>query len=310
MPPDTKPIPKSVLIFGAAAHIGRPLAEFLQREAPSIKLRLATSSPSKIPGLQTAFPSAEVVVADFYDTPTLEAAVAGIEGVFIITPGGTDEGAATSNIITALRTADTAVHVLKLVGLQPEANPRRIPEVLRHQRSLPVQHALAKQLLDASGLPVTYLNCGATFIDNFFWMKRGLKEERTLIWPERLIPFVDPRDVGEVAARLLLSPNQRHIGQFHTLNNGHDLLRFKDVAELMSEVWGEKIAYESSKEAFFAEYAPHMGEGRANALWEFFRYEEQNEVVWAPNKFVEITLGRKPTTVREWLLENKQALLN
>ncbi|KAF4539112.1 uncharacterized protein LTHEOB_10504 [Lasiodiplodia theobromae] len=309
MPPNTKPIPKSVLIFGAAAHIGRPLAEFLQREAPSIKLRLATSSPAKVSTLQAAFPAAEVVEANFSDEPSLLRATAGMEGVFIITPGGTDEGAAATNIISALKAHNSAIHILKLVGLQPEANPRRIPESLRNSLSLPVQHALAKRMFDESGLPVTYLNIGATFMDNFFWMKRGLKEERKLIWPERLIPWIDPRDIAEVAGTLLLSPNQRHIGQFHTVNNGHDLMRFQDVAELMTEVWGEKIAYDSSKEAFFEEYGPHMGE-KVKYLYEFFRYEEQNEVVWAPNKFVEITLGRKPKTVREWLEEHKEALLN
>lgn len=38
--------------------------------------------------------------------------------------------------------------------------------------------------------------------------------------------------------------------------------------------------------------------------------EEQNEVVWAPNKFVKLTIGRKPVTVREWLVEHREALLS
>lgn len=310
MPLNTKPIPKSVLIFGASAHIGRPLAQFLNREAPSVKLRLATSNPSKTESLYKSFPAAEVVIASYYDADSLKAAVDGIEGVFVVSPPGTNEEKAMSNLVTALKASGSAIHILKLLGMQPEANIRRFPKaILQNELSLPMQCIRAKQILDESDLPVTYLNSGATFMDNFFWMKRALKEEHKLIWPERLIPFIDPRDIAEVAGRLLLSNNQRHISQFHTMNNGNDLLRFSDVAEIMTEVWGVKITYESSREAFLKEYGQRLGPV-AQRLLDFFDYEEQNEVVWAPNKFVELMIGRKPTTVREWLLEHKDALLN
>jgi hypothetical protein len=103
---------------------------------------------------------------------------------------------------------------------------------------------------------------------------------------------------------LFLSDNHRHIGQFHTLNNGHDLMRFSEAAELMTEVLGEKITHDGSKEGFFAAY-PQI----APILWDFFEYERENEVVWARNDFVERTLGRKPLTVREWLQEHAQLLL-
>lgn len=310
MPYDRKPIPKSVLIFGAAAHIGGPLAAFLAREAPSIHLRLVTRSPTKAEALRKAFPSAEIVNADYADLPSMRKAVDGMEGVFVITPGGTDERSAMTNLIDALKASGSVIHLLRQVGLQPEANLRRVPESLRGQGlGLPIQHAFAKQMLDDSALPVTYLNCGATFMDNFIvlGMHHGLRRERKLIWPERLIPWIDPRDVGEVAARLFLSDNHRHIGQFHTLNNGHDLMRFHEVAELMSAVWNEPISYDSSKESFFANYA-QIGR-RLPILWEFFQYEQDNEVVWARNDFVERMLGRKPITLREWLIEHRDAVL-
>src|SRR5918996_3163701 len=132
--PDTinsKPIPHSILIFGANNHIGRPLAEFLHREAPQIQLRLASSRPERVDDLRRDFPYAEAVHANYYDLPSLEAATQGMEGVFVNAPGGTDERPAMTNLVTALKQADTAVHVLRTLGLQPEANPRRIPQSLR-----------------------------------------------------------------------------------------------------------------------------------------------------------------------------------
>ena len=305
-----KPVPSSILIFGAAAHIGRPLAAFLAREAPSIRLRLASQSASKAAALQQALPAAEVVLADYGDLPSLRKAVEGMEGMFVITPWGMDERPAMTNLVNALEEAGAVVHLLRFLGVQPEASPHRVPQSLREQRlGLPIQHPIAKQILDDSGLPVTYLNCGATFMDNFLalGMREWLRRERKLIWPERLIPWIDPRDIAEVAGRLFLSDNHRHIGQFHTLNNGHDLLRFREVAELMSEVWNEPISYDSSQESFFASY-PQLGPG-LQPLWDFLQYEQDNEVVWARNDFVERTLGRKPTTLRQWLIEHRDAVL-
>ena len=306
---DSKPIPRSILVFGAAAHIGGPLARLLHGQAPDIRLRLASSDSQRCERLRRDFPYAEIVNANYLDLRSLDAAVQGMEGVFVLTTSGADEKPAMTNLVSAIKKANTAVHILRLLGLQPEANPRRIPPSLRDQgRGLPIQHPIAKRILDESDLPVTYLNIGATFMDNFFWMEEGLRRDRKLIWHDRLIPFIDPRDIAEVAARFLLSDNPRHIGQFHTLNNGHDLMRFSEVAELMSEVFGEKIRHDGSKESFFRAYAP-IGESRLQYLWDFFEYERANEVVWARNDFVERTLGRKPLTLRAWLHEHAQPLL-
>ncbi|RBQ81488.1 hypothetical protein FVER14953_20239 [Fusarium verticillioides] len=60
-----KPIPKSILIFGAAGHIGQALAEFLTREALDIRLSFIARNPDKQKVLQDKFPNARVLAADF-----------------------------------------------------------------------------------------------------------------------------------------------------------------------------------------------------------------------------------------------------
>lgn len=305
-----KRVPESVLIFGAAAHIGGPLAAYLHQQAPRTRLRLATSTPANADVLRRNFPSAEVVNASYFDLASLQPAVDGIEGVFVLTRSGTDEGPAMTNLVTALKSAGSAVHVVRLVGMLPESNPRLLPPFIRdHRLGLPVQHPIAKSILDESELPVTYLNIFATFMDNFFWMKEGLCKERKLIWPERLIPFIDPREIAEVAGRLLLSDNHRHVGQFYTLNNGHDLMLFSEVAELMTQAWNEPIVHDGRKESFFAAYAM-MGRERVQFLWDFFQYERSIDVVWSRNDMFERLLGRKPRSLRAWLEEHRAALLS
>ena len=307
--PGKKPVPKSILIFGAAGHIGGPLAEFLHKEAPDIRLRLATTKESNLRALQENHPYAEVVCANYLDLASLRTAIADMEGVFVVTTTGTDEELAMSNLVTALKDAGCVVHVQRILGLIPMANPYRIPDSIRKAgMAMAIQHVKAKEILDASGLPVTYLNLGATMMDNFFKMKRGLAEEHKLIWHSRKVPYIAPGDIAEVAGRLFLSDNEKHIGIFHVLNNGQDNCDYHETAKLMSDVFGVTITCEDSYEAFAAEYGSRFGP-RLLMVWEMFEYEKANEEAWALNDFVERTLGRRPKSLREWLTENKEALL-
>ncbi|MDO9570133.1 MAG: NmrA family NAD(P)-binding protein [Hydrogenophaga sp.] len=306
VPYNRKPIPRSILIFGASGTLGGPLARFLQREAPQIRLRLASSREEGCEALRRDFPGVDVVQADYYDLPTLEVAVQGMEGLFVNTTLPKDEQTAMSNLIAAVKKAHCAVHIIRAgLGMQPEANEHRVPEDMR---DFIAGDRIAKRLLDESGLPVTYFNFGASFTENLLTMKAGLIRERKLIWHNRKVPHMDKRDIAEAAGRILLSDNHRHIGQFHTLNNGQDLLNYAQIADLMTQVWGEKITFEGSKEAVISEYMDSYGTIFPK-LWDFFQMEQDNEEVWALNDFMERTLGRKPISLREWLRENKRELL-
>ncbi|CAG9990642.1 unnamed protein product [Clonostachys byssicola] len=302
-----KQIPRSILVFGASGHIGRPLAEFLAKNAPSISLSLATSSPEKRDTLQSLFPKAHIVQANYTDVASLTKALQGIEGVFVVTPSGTDERTAMTNLVTALSGSKDIIHIVRLVGVFPEFAPQRVPKALI-PGGLPYEHPIAKSILDNSGLPVTYLNCGASFIDNL-WLQIGpVLERQTFVWPEHRVPFMDPRDIGEIAARLLLSDNSKHIGAFHTMNNGQDWLTFKEVSVILSEVLDQPVGYDGSYEGFVETFGPRIGPV-VDTLWAFFKFEETNEENWALNGFSERILGRKPRTVREWIIEHKDKLL-
>ncbi|KAK7226951.1 hypothetical protein V2G26_014954 [Clonostachys chloroleuca] len=303
----SKKIPDSVLIFGAAGHIGWPLAEYLHRKASSIKLRLATSSPHKREHLQKAFPHATIIDANYNDVQSLKLAARDIEAIFVITPGGMNERVAMTNLVTALRGENRLIQIIRMVGIFPELSPQRVPKTLG-PGSLPYEHPIAKQILDESGLPVTYINCGASFIDNLWLQIAPVLAKRTLIWPEHRVPFIDPVDIAEVAGTLLLSDNGKHIGAFHTMNNGHDWLQFREIAGILSDVLGQDIAYNGSFEAFSDFYRPKMGD-LVDKLWAFFKFEEANEENWALNNFVERTIGRKPTTFKDWVVRHKDELL-
>ncbi|KAF5656496.1 hypothetical protein FCIRC_13635 [Fusarium circinatum] len=285
-----KSIPKSILIFGAAGHIGQPLAEFLTREAPDIQLSLVARNPEKQKLLQNRVPNAHVLAADYEDPSSLAAAVKGIEGVFVISSSGMSETTAMTNLSNVLKQDGSAVHIIRLLGIFPEFNPRRVPASLG-PGSLPYEHPIAKRILDESDLPVTYINSGATFIDNLWLQIQPVLLHKKFIWPEHRVPFLDPRDVAEVAGRLFLSDNAKHV-----------------VTGILSDELGESLAFDGSYEGFMEFWGPRMGK-KAERIWNFFKFEQANEEQWALNNFVERILGRKPTTVRGWVVEHKDALV-
>ncbi len=299
-----KKVPASIGILGASGHIGGPMARWLRFNAPHIKLRLISSSEEKAARLRAEFPDCEVALGNYYDLPSLTEAVAGMEGLFVITPSGTHEENAMTALIAAIRSSNRLVHMVRALSVYPSPNPRRVPETLTTiGLGLEIQHPIACRVLHESALPVTYLNIGATFMDNF--LAYPLLSPGKVTWPNRRVPFLDPRDIGEAAARLLLSDNARHIDQVHTINNGNDNLYMSDVVKIMSEVLLLDIEYDSSKEGFTALVEPAV---LAEHLWNFFRYEDANDVAWSLNDCLERILGRKPTTVRAWLQEHSQQL--
>jgi uncharacterized protein YbjT (DUF2867 family) len=302
--------PRSIAVFGAAGRMGGPLARHVRYIAPEVRLRLITSSPAKRDALRAEFPEAECVLADYFDFDSLRKAMAGIEGLFIITPAPLDEATAMGNLVRALKITADMRHIVRIVGYEPESLPRRVPEHVRQFGGTAQQHYVAKALLDESDLPLTYLNIGASYMDNFLSLTPAISQQGTVIWPDRLLSYIDARDVGEIAANILLSPDARHLYQFHTLNNGHDLLTTAQVIEMLSDILKIRLRHDSSRASFVAAYGDRLAKSRgvphaAEAILDFIEYEQGNSVFLTLNDFAARTLGRQPTTLRAWFMEHK-----
>lgn len=180
-----------------------------------------------------------------------------------------------------------------------------------------VQHLRAKAILEASGLPLTYINIASYFMQNFLtpFFNGAIQAERTLAVPRnRRMGFIDTADIGACAAAILLSDNQRHIGQTYHLDNGNDVLWFDEVAELMSQVFGEQIGYDGSDEAFlrFCGEGVKQYIGRPDApeyFLHYFQFEQDNETVWRKSDIVEYLTGRAARTLADWLVEHQAQIL-
>lgn len=314
---DTKPPLQRIAVFGANGHIGRPLATWIQSKSSSTQLRLVIRSDAHRPSLEAEFPSAEFVIANYYDLASLEAALAGVQGAFIVTPDFLDEQRAMTNFVYAARTNPGLRQVVRLIADPPGMTMDRVPDSLKaFGGGTAVQHLRAKAILEQSGLPFTYINIAAYFMQNFLtpFFNGPIRSERILSVPRnRRMGFIDTHDIGACAASILLSPNQRHIGQTYHLDNGNDVLWFDEVADLMSDVFGEKIRYDGSDETFLRicgeGVKSYIGRPDADQYFiNYFQFEQDNETVWRKTDVVEFLTGRPAKSLRQWLSENKSQI--
>lgn len=318
--------PKSVLVFGSSGHIGQPAAEWLLKKAPDIKVRLASSTKSKAEEVKKIFPEAESVVANYLDNQSLVDAFDGVEAAFIITSDFLDEETAMSNVVFAAKAKGSVKRIIRLIGDPPGLREEEdVAQVLRdYDVGTAVQHLRARKVLSASGLPVTYMNVAAWFMNDFItFLSAPVVNSRTFVMPfDRMMNFIDCRDVGRTAAELLMNFNHTDVGETYHLHNGTDTMKFSDIAVLMSEVFGEKIDFDGSENAFhekLSESFINYYNGREDAaeyFLEYCRWEHEGvtghlaedllagEVDIYPAKF-----GNEPRTFHQFLIENRAAFL-
>lgn len=309
----TAPRPARVLVFGASGHVGRPMADHIARQADGPTLRLATSTADKVAALRADFPDAEVVVANYLDLPSMTDAFDGVDAAFVLTPDFTmDERRAMTNVAAAAHHHGRAPHIVKLTGCTIGIN--RVEDLsfrLQYFNGSSLQYQQARAVLDASGLPVSYLNSFAYFMDDLIsvWLLPLVIRHKLSAPFDRVTTFVDTRDLGEAGANLLMGPHDReHDGYSHHVT-GTERIRFSDVAPLMSKSFGIEIEYEDDPDAFLADVRfaveDHFGAGAAEYFLDFSLNEQVEEPLFIVTDVLKNLLGREPRNLADWIEEHK-----
>lgn len=317
-----KPDLERVAIFGGNSRIGLPVAKQLLEARPEINVRLIVRSERHRAAIESELPQAEITIADYYDLASLEAATDGCDGVFVLTPNRLDEERAMSNLVFALRRNHGQVkHIVRLLGDPPGMSMDKVPDTLRNAPGgTAIQHLVAKEILAKSRLPITYVNVAAYFMQNYSGplFALGIRKHRVLISPRnRRMAYIDADDIGRCVSALLLSNDHRHIGMTYHLDNGIDVLRFDEVAALMSEVWDEPIGYDGSDESFLRmKFMNDMNtpldfELDKEDYWiSYSQFEQDNQHAWRKTDIVEYLTGTPAKPLRTWLEENRDAVLH
>jgi uncharacterized protein YbjT (DUF2867 family) len=227
-----------ILVFGASGKTGSATVDALQ--ARGAAFRAVYRDPAKLAAARRR--GVEAVSADYRDSGSLDAALAGAERVFLVAPPVPDlaemEGAA---VAAALRAG-----VRNVVKVSAWDVPRG-----RYQFTAP--HQVSEARIVRSGMDWTFLRPNG-FMQQLLASAAMIRDTGTWVFPlAGAVSVIDTRDVGRVAAHCLTGSG--HEGQAYELSGPEGLTQDGQMA-ILSEAVGREIRY----------VAPPDEEWRAGAL--------------------------------------------
>jgi uncharacterized protein YbjT (DUF2867 family) len=216
-----------ILIVGGNGTVGRHLvAEVVRRGLPARALVRSRARATAVEG--TGVPMA---VGDLERPATLDAALEGVERVFLATSPSRRVAELHGHLFDAARRAGVR-HVVRVSALGAKADSRS--EMLRG-------HGEAEARLEESGLAFTHLR-PAWFMQNLLAYAPWIAARGDLAVPSGrgTLAMVDARDVAAVAAVALADPG--HEGRAYRLT-GPEALDFERVAAVLSDAIGRPVRH-------------------------------------------------------------------
>lgn len=238
----------TTLITGPTGNVGAKLVHLLH----------ATGRPLRAAARDTAQARArldvpiEYVPFDFESPGTFDAALRGVSHLFLVRPPAlTDTRTTIAPLIAAAcRAGVEQIVFLSLLGAE-------------HNRFVP--HYAIEHTIQEAGIPWTFLRA-SFFMQNLSTTHRAAVRERN----EIDVPagagrtsFIDVRDIAEVAATVLTTSG--HERQAYPLT-GADALTYTEVAQIMTEELGRRIAYPAPSALAFARRMRRQGYERRLVL--------------------------------------------
>jgi uncharacterized protein YbjT (DUF2867 family) len=218
-----------ILVTGATGTIGRHLVPLLSdADADAEPVRVLARDPGKVPPM----PGLEVVRADLDVPASLKPAVEGVSTLFLLT--APTVAAPVHDL--AMLDAAVAAGVERVVRLSAIATGERTDD----GAVIGVWHQQADDAVRASGLAWTLLR-PTVFASNTLWWSDAIRAGVPVPNPlgDGAQGIVDPRDIAEVAARVLAAPAQ-HAGRIYTLT-GPELLTAAQQAAQLAAVLGRPV---------------------------------------------------------------------
>ena len=191
-----------------------------------VPVRVLARHPEHATALADA--GAEIAVGDLDQPASIDAAMAGVTGVVLVSPGGP---AQELNVIHSAARAG-AGPVVKVTSNASADSP-----IARRRWQAEIEAGLA-----ASGLPHTLLRANA-YMQNVLVLAPAIAKTSGFgsSAGRGRMGMVDARDVGAVAAEIAASPAP-HAGQTYWLT-GPELISNYDVAAVLSALLGRTITY-------------------------------------------------------------------
>ncbi|MGH2884981.1 MAG: NmrA family NAD(P)-binding protein [Solirubrobacteraceae bacterium] len=276
---DERPL---VLVIGGTGTMGREVIRSLEGRC---RIRALVRSDLSDAEIARRYPQAERVQRDLLDAASLDEAFAGVERLFLLTPSVSEQGLLEENALAAAMAAGVQriVYVSSTDvgwGIELSAAHRAIERSLADSG---VEHTVVR--------PEYLLNNLLGEVDD---LARG-----RLVAPsaEGRCPFVDARDVGAVAAAVLLAAEPR---QGPVEVTGPESLSWAQLAGRLQGALGRPVTHVDPAPADWAQEVVSAGmpPWLAHALAEYF--ETLRERTLEPSDDTRRLIDRSPRSVEDF----------
>jgi uncharacterized protein YbjT (DUF2867 family) len=216
-----------ILVTGATGKIGGELVR--QLSAKGVAVRALARDPAKAAALKA--PGVEIVRGDLGELASLDAAMQGVERVFLLSGVDQRQAELQANVVNAAKRAG-ARHIVKLGAAGTSLDsPITVARL----------HAQTEKDIEASGIPYTFLK-PALFMQFLLTHAPTIKNDGAFYMPMRdgKVAMVDVRDIAAVAATVLTSSG--HEGKAYTLT-GPEALSMSEAAQKLAAAIGKPVKY-------------------------------------------------------------------
>lgn len=286
----------AIAVVGATGNTGRATVKELSAlgEHPVCVVRNAEKAREVLGA------DATIAIADVDDRASLEAALAGIDRVFVVTGHNPKSGDQQINVLEAAKAAG-ATFILKVSGGRAVVGPDAESVVGRG-------HYAVEEAIKRSGLSWCVLRPGL-FMQNTLTAAASIKNDGKLVLPfakDLPLAFVDVRDTGAVAARILKDPAP-HAGKVYEFTAGKTT--YGEFAAVFAEVLGKPVVYVAAglDAAGQAMKARGMPDWLVDHLLAMARVGARGGFSNENTKPIRDIVGRAPITTRQFVEDYRTA---
>ena len=280
-----------ILVTGATGNTGSPLVDQLTQRGAAIRVMVrglgdaAEFDPARV----------SVVVADFDDAQSVDAALAGVGKAYLVTPSS--EKAAEQQMRFAEIALEAGVRHLVVLS-QFAARPDSPVRFLRWHAE--VEHRVRE------------LGIGYTFLRPNLFFQGLLAFAGTIATASRFfapigdarVSAVDVRDIAAVAAVTLTEPG--HSGQTYTIT-GPAAITHEEIAAALTAALGREISFVDVSPAEFAESLRDvLPAWQVDGLLEDYAHYIRGEAAGVYPTVAEIT-GRQPLGIEQFARDDAAA---